>query len=114
MEGLIGALGQMGPIGLALIILIVMWGLSRQTTRGYREEIARINKDHDAELEELRVNRARELTELREEIAGLKEEIRSLRSEMDAERTARRTAEETAHRLAMEKLVRGGPDAQEG
>lgn len=107
----IGALGQLGPIGIALIILIIIWWLNRQTTRGYREEIARINKDHDAELEELRVNRARELKELREEISGLKEEIRNLRDEMDAERRARRTAEETAHRLAIEKLAGGGADA---
>lgn len=112
MEGLIGALGQLGPIGLALIILLIMWVLNRQTTRGYREEISRINKDHDAELEELRVNRARELKELREEISELKEEIRSLRVEMEAERTARRLAEERAHRLAIEKLGGGGPDAQ--
>lgn len=108
----IGALGQLGPIGIALIILLIMWVLNRQTTRGYREEIARINKDHDAELEELRVNRAREIKELREEIAGLKEEIRSLREETTAERNARRAAEEAAHRLAMEKLVRGGPNAE--
>lgn len=104
----ISALGQLGPIGIALIILLIMWVLNRQTTRGYREEIARINKDHDAELEELRVNRARELKELREEIAGLKEEIRNLRVEMDAERTARRQAEERAHRLAIENLAGGG------
>lgn len=108
----ISALGQLGPIGIALIILLIMWVLNRQTTRGYREEIARINRDHDAELDELRVNRARELKDLRDEIAGLKDEIRNLRVEMDAERLARRTAEETAHRLAMEKLGnRGGPDA---
>jgi len=108
----ISALGQLGPIGIALIILLIMWVLNRQTTRGYREEIARINKDHDAELEELRADRARGMKELRDEIAGLKDEIRSLRSEMDEERRARRTAEETAHRLAMEKLeTRGGPDA---
>lgn len=111
MEGLIGALGNLGPIGLALIILIVMWFLNRQTTRGYRDEIFRINKDHDAELEELRGNRVRELKELREQISELKEEIRSLRIEMEAERTARRRAEERAHRLAIEKLGGGGPDA---
>lgn len=111
MEGLIGALGNLGPIGLALIILIVMWFLNRQTTRGYRDEITRINKDHDVELEELRVNRAREFKELREQIAELKEEIRNLRIEMETERAARRQAEERAHRLAIEKLGGGGPDA---
>lgn len=101
MEGLIGALGQMGPIGLALIILIVMWGLNRQTTRGYRDEIARINKDHDAELEELRVNRAREMKDLREEIAGLRAEVKSLREDVAMESQARRQAEELAHQLRL-------------
>lgn len=107
----INALGQLGPIGIALIILLIMWVLNRQTTRGYREEIARINKDHDAELEELRINRAREMKELREEIAELKKEIRDLRAETEAERNIRREAEERAHRIAMDKFYGGGPDA---
>lgn len=108
MENVIGALGQLGPIGIALVILLIMWLLNRQTTRGYREEIARINKDHDAELEELRVNRARELKELRDEIAELKDEIRDMRVELAQERTARMLAEELAHR---NRLGRGEPDA---
>lgn len=101
MENVIGALGQLGPIGIALVILLVMWVLNRQTTRGYREEIARINKDHDAELEELRVNRAREMKDLREEIAGLRAEVKSLREDVAMESLARRKAEELAHQLKM-------------
>lgn len=101
MEGLIGALGQLGPIGLALIILIVMWFLNRQTTRGYRDEISRINKDHDAELEELRVNRAREMKDLREQIAELRTEVKNLREDVTRESQARRQAEELAHQLKM-------------
>lgn len=101
MENVIGALGQLGPIGIALVILLVMWVLNRQTTRGYRDEIARINKDHDAELEELRVNRAREMKDLREEIAGLRAEVKSLREDVVMESLARRKAEELAHQLKM-------------
>lgn len=101
MENVIGALGQLGPIGIALVILLVMWVLNRQTTRGYRDEIARINKDHDAELEELRVNRAREMKDLREEIAGLRAEVKSLREDVAMESLARRKAEELAHQLKM-------------
>lgn len=101
MEGLIGALGQLGPIGLALIILLVMWVLNRQTTRGYREEIARINKDHDAELEELRINRAKEMKDLREQIAELRNEIKDLREDVAKESLARRKAEELAHQLKL-------------
>jgi flagellar biosynthesis/type III secretory pathway M-ring protein FliF/YscJ len=101
MPDLIGALGQIGPIGIALIILLIMWILNRQTTKLYREEIARINSDHDKELDELRAQRSRELTSLREDIASLKEEIKGLRLELNEERLARMRAEETAHRLRM-------------
>lgn len=97
MEGLIGALGQLGPIGLALIILVIMWALNRQSSKTYREqldayktEITRLNEDHDEEL-----------AELKNEIRSLRDEIRGLRSEMEVERQARRAAEELAHRLKM-------------
>lgn len=108
MENVIGALGQLGPIGIALVILLIMWVLNRQTTRGYREEIARINKDHDAELEELRINRARELKELRDEIAGLRQEVKDLREDVARESAARRQAEEVAHQLRMGRDPNGG------
>lgn len=108
MENVIGALGQLGPIGIALVILLIMWVLNRQTTRGYREEIARINKDHDAELEELRINRARELKELRNEIAGLRQEVKDLREDVARESAARRQAEEVAHQLRMGRDPNGG------
>lgn len=108
MENVIGALGQLGPIGIALVILLIMWVLNRQTTRGYREEIARINKDHDAELEELRVNRAREMKALRDEIAGLRQEVKDLREDYARESAARRQAEELAHQLRMGRDPNGG------
>lgn len=97
MEGLIGALGQLGPIGLALIILVIMWALNRQSSKTYREqldaykaEITRLNEDHDEELAELKT-----------EIRSLREEIKGLRGEMEVERNARRAAEELAHNLRM-------------
>lgn len=98
MEGLIGALGQLGPIGLALIILVIMWFLNRQSTATYKEqleaykaEIARLNAAHDEELMELRT-----------EIGKLRTELKEHREEMEMERLARREAEEAAHRLRMQ------------
>lgn len=97
MENLIGALGQLGPIGIALIVLVVMWFLNRQTAaqykdrlQSYADEINRLNAAHDEELGELKT-----------EIKALREDIRIVRSEMETERTARRDAEEEAHRLKM-------------
>lgn len=97
MESTIGALAQLGPIGIALIILVVMWFLNRQTRASheqqisyYRTEITRLNNDHDEELSELRT-----------EIKGLRDEIRELRAEMESERQARRVAEERLHRFKM-------------
>ncbi len=101
MPDLIGALGQIGPIGIALIILLIMWILNRQTTKLYREEIARINKDHDQELEEVRATRSKDMQELRDRVLELTSEVQNLRKEIAEERLARMRAEETAHRLRM-------------
>lgn len=107
MESLIGALGQLGPVGIALVILLIMWILNRQTTKAYREEIARINRDHDQELEEVRAQRSKDMQELRDRVAELTVEVQGLRKEIAEERLARMRAEETAHRLRM-----GGTDVQ--
>lgn len=101
MEGLIGALGQLGPIGLALIILVIMWALNRQSSKTYREqldayklEIKRLNDAHDEEL-----------TELRTEMRSLRNDIKELREELKVSDEKRRAAEELAHNLRM-----GGPN----
>lgn len=101
MPDLIGALGQLGPIGIALVILLIMWILNRQTTKAYREEISRLNKDHDDEIADMRAQRIQELGELRDRITALTEEVKTLRVEVGEERLARMRAEETAHRVRM-------------
>lgn len=110
MESIIGALGQLGPIGLALIILVVMWFLNRQTASqyraqiiAYREEITRLNRDHDEEIADLRRRQAEDLADLREQIAQLKDEVRGLRADMQTETKLRREAEEKAHQA----MIRG-------
>jgi hypothetical protein len=54
------------------------------------QELERNNKAHDEEI-----------AELRNDILGLRGDIRELRAEMEIERVARRVAEEEAHRLRM-------------
>ena len=97
MENLIGALGQLGPIGIALIVLVVMWFLNRQTSTLYKKQL----KSYADEIDRLNASHDEELTELKTEIKALREDIRAVRAEMEIERTARRRAEEEAHQLKM-------------
>jgi hypothetical protein len=99
MEDVIGALAQLGPVGIVLIILIVVGYQWRQSSKGYSTELARITAWYKGELERIDKDRDEGFASLREEIVGLKAEIRALRVDLDIERTARRVAEEEAHRL---------------
>jgi signal transduction histidine kinase len=99
MEDVIGALAQLGPVGIVLIILIVVGYQWRQSSKGYSTELARITSWYKGELERIDQDRDDGFKSLKEEIAGLKAEIRILRQDLEAERAARRIAEETAHEL---------------
>lgn len=108
MEGLIGALKEIGPIGIALVILLIMWVLNRQTFARHEAFVKELRAGHaqdierrDNEIERLNKNHDAELAELKVDLAALRVEIRDLRAEMETERQARRTAEETAHQLTM-------------
>lgn len=101
MEATITALGSLGPIGIALIVLLVMSVIMGRERKAHLEQMTQLRTSRDAELE--RVNKAHdeELGELRKDISGLRNDIRELRAEMESERVARRVAEEEAHRLRM-------------
>lgn len=104
MGDLLSALGQIGPIGIALIVLIVMWVLNRQTSARYKELIKAYDerlKSLTQELDRQDLVHAKETIELNTEIKGLREDIRVMRAEMEVERAARRLAEEKAHELRM-------------
>lgn len=99
METTIGALAQLGPVGIVLIILIVVGYQWRQSSKGYSTELERITLWYKGELERIDKDRDDGFKSLRDEIASLKTEIRVLRQDLEAERTARRLAEEAAHAL---------------
>jgi hypothetical protein len=99
MTDVIGALAQLGPVGIVLIILIVVGYQWRQSSKGYSTELARITAWYKGELDRLDDDRDSGFASLKEEIAGLKLEIRALRQDLDIERAARRVAEEEAHQL---------------
>jgi len=107
-DNLIGALGQLGPIGIALVVLVVMWFLNRQTAAQYKALLSTQAEAYNAritaltdELDRKDTVHDEELGDLKTEIKALREDIRVMRAEMETERTARRVAEEEAHRLKM-------------
>lgn len=99
MEDVIGALAQLGPVGLVLIVLIVFGFLIRQANKSYKDRLVEITNWYKGELDRIDQDRDDGFASLRVEIAGLKDEIRLLRIDLDVERAARRVAEEEAHRL---------------
>jgi hypothetical protein len=66
-------------------------------------EINRINRDHDAELVELRQARKEENARLEAKVELLTAQVEALNVKFDAERNARRAAEDTASRLTSEQ-----------
>ena len=108
MEATITALGSLGPIGIALIVLLVMSVIMGRERKAHQEQIAKIRADRDADIaaKNLEIERSNtahdeEIGELKKDIVGLRNDIRELRAEMATERAARMVAEEEAHRLRM-------------
>jgi Skp family chaperone for outer membrane proteins len=93
---LIGSAPQLGIAGILLALLGLLMRRETQLhaeyrmrvaelTKNYANELARINRDHDAELGELRAD-----------IAGLRAALDDLNTKLDAERERRRAAEDSA------------------
>jgi|SRR5882757_7415281 len=99
MESTIGALAQLGPVGIVLIILIVVGYQWRQSSKGYSTELARVTEWYKGELDRIDKDRDDGFKSLRDEISALKVEVKILRQELEAERVARRAAEEREHEL---------------
>lgn len=94
---MIEALGQLGPIGIALIVLLIMWALNRQSSKEYRLQI----KSYREQLAEKDEDQDEVVAELKKELRELKNEIQELRAEMAIERAKRHEAEEAAHQLRL-------------
>lgn len=100
---LIGALQQLGPVGIVIIVLIVVGFQWRSSIKAYSKRLVEVTDWYKEELKRIDSDRDDGFASLKVEIAGLKDEIRLLRIDLDVERAARRVAEEEAHRLRTTK-----------
>lgn len=99
LSALVSKLPELGIAGLALMLLLTSWRNSTTDRGDYRDalraaedrhaaEIARINREHDAEIAEIRATKA----ELRQRIV-------ELNAALDRELELRRAAEDRASRV---------------
>jgi TolA-binding protein len=100
-EATINSLKDLGPIGIALIVLLIMSALMGRERKASQAQMTVMTTRHDAELKRINDAHDEELGELKTDIIALRNDIRELRAEMEQERAARRTAEEESHRLRM-------------
>lgn len=101
MKETIGALAQLGPVGIVLIILIVVGWQWRQSAGQARIETDRLKTWYTEELDRQESDHERDIRGLQESIEGLKKEVADLRTAWETERKARMAAEERAHQLRM-------------
>ncbi len=98
LSALVTKLPELGIAGLALMLLLTSWRNAATDRGDYREslraaeerhaaEIARINREHDAEIAEIRATKAE-----------LRKRIDDLNAALDLEREARRSAEDRLSR----------------
>jgi len=103
----VGVVGSVAPqlIGGVSLIGVMLWMArllfitQRQATTAnahYTAEIERLNKDHDAELLELRTSRSEDIETLKRQVAALQASMAELHAKYDAERELRRAAEDRA------------------
>lgn len=95
---LIGAAPQLGVAGVLLTLLALLMRRESQDRADYRTELTRINGSHDEELSELRA-----------EIKGLREQLDELNQKLDEERARRRAAEDSMRQPYPPDNAWGGP-----
>ena len=100
-EGVIGALAQLGPVGIVLIILLVVAWQWRNSVKQARIENDRLKAWYVGELERQETEHERDIGGLQADVRQLKEEVAALRASWESERKARMEAEEVAHQLRL-------------
>lgn len=101
MESTIGALAQLGPVGIVLIILIVVGFQWRTSVKEARVEIDRLKDWYTTELDRQESDHERDIKGLQASIERLEKKVSDLQQSWESERKARMAAEELAHQARM-------------
>ena len=99
-SSLIAAAPQLGVAGVLLSLLVYVlrnWSTDRTD---YRQGLVDAQNRHAAELKRINESHDKEISELREGIAELRTRVDALNTALDAERAARRVAEDKAAEAA--------------
>lgn len=96
LTALVGAAPQFGVGGVLLLILGLVMRSAAQDRTNYRQELASDALRHREEIQRLNADHDAELAELRRDIAELRTKLDEVEARLDAERKARREAEDVA------------------
>ena len=95
---LAGAAPQLGQLGVLVLVLALLIRREAQT-----------NKRHASELERVHAARDKEIKGVREQVEQLRGHLDEMNQRLDAERAARRAAEDAAGYSARHRRDEGGP-----
>lgn len=95
---IVGVAPQLGVAGTLLIILMLVIRSGSQDRVEFRESLAAANTRFKDEITRINADHDMELAELRDEIKKLRIQIEELNKTIDTERRARREAEDVAAR----------------
>lgn len=93
-----GTLTMTGIVGWMARLLVISERRATAAEARYTAEIKRINRDHDAEIKELRKARTDDIAELNKRVSELSKRVEDLHAKWDSERTLRHAAEDRAAR----------------
>lgn len=87
---IVSAIPTVGPYGILILIIVYLMKLLLSADGRHSAELKRVNEAHDAEL-----------SELRSDIAQLRQDMDELHKAIEDERQLRFVAEEEAHKLRL-------------
>lgn len=107
LSALVSKLPELGIAGLALVLLFTSWRNATSDRGDYRDALRAAQDRHAAELERINREHDAELAEIRATKADLRKRIEDLNAAVDLEREARRAAEDRASEAV--RRSGGGP-----
>lgn len=99
LSALVSKLPELGIAGVALMLLLTSWRNSTADRGDYREALRAAEERHAAEIDRINREHDAEIAEIRDTKADLRKRIEDLNAALDLEREARRMAEDRASRV---------------